>query len=162
MEHPVARLLDWFPDCDFAILEHGFAAHGRDYHLVVEHSGFNEPGRHRLIFTHVVDLGLTTEIRDEVWPRSWSDEFIDYAAWEKAGHPDGYVWGSNWSLAYPGLEAVVPSDVAANWSARVQHPMHEAVVTSERFRLRLVFHDLITEKIDDRTDLVSQVVIPLK
>lgn len=38
---------------------------------------------------------------DEVWPRSWSDEFSDYQRWVSAKEPDGYVWGTNWSLAYP-------------------------------------------------------------
>jgi hypothetical protein len=161
-DHPVSRLLEWLPDCDFAVLEHGLADHGRDYYLLIEHSGYNHPGRHRIIFTHTVELSLTSQVRDDVWPRSWSDVFIDYAAWEQAGQPDGYVWGVNWSLAYPGIKPVEPSSRAANWSQRIQHAMHEMVLTTNQFQLNLIFHDVRTEKIDDRTDLISQTIIPLK
>ena len=162
MRHPVTQLLDWLPDCDFAVLTHGWAPHGRDYYVEIEHSGYNEPGRHRLIFTHVVELWLRTAVRDDVWPHSWSDEFTDYQAWEQAGEPGGYVWGTNWSLAYPGLEAVEPSPKAVRWAERVQHPMHEATLETDRFNLGLIFHDLRTEKIDGQTDLISKVIIPLK
>lgn len=160
-DHPVTRLLEWLPDCDFAVLEHGLTAHGRDYHILIEHSGYNHPGRHRLIFTHVVELSFTTEVRDDVWPGSWSDVFIDYATWEQAGEPEGYVWGVNWSLAYPGLKPIEPSGKAATWTQRVQHPMHEASLTTNQFHLGIVFHELRAERIDDRTDLISKVIIPL-
>lgn len=159
--HPVAQLLTWFPDCDFAILEHGLAPHGRDYQLVVEHSGFDQPGRHRLTLTHVVELTVTTAVRDDVWPRSWDDLFTDYAAWERAGHPDGYVWGTNWSLAYPGWTVVEPSATAARWTERLGHPMFEARVETDRFQLQCCFHALRTEFLDDRTEMVSRVIIPL-
>ena len=162
MDHPVSRVLEWLPESDFAVLEHGFAAHGRDYHFEIEHSGNKKPGRHRLIFTHVVELTFLTQVRDDVWPDSWTDVFTDYAAWERAGNPGGYVWGTNWSLAYPGIKAVVPSMKAATWTDRVKHAMHEVALTTDRFRIELVFHDLLTERIDDRTDLISQVIIPLQ
>jgi hypothetical protein len=162
MEHPLTEVLKWLPECDFAVLDHGFAPYGRDYNLIIEHSGIHQPGRHRLLFTHVVELSVRSEVRDSVWSHSWEDVFTDYAAWEAAGAPDGYVWGCNWSLAYPGIEAVVPSSKAAMWTDRVQHPMHEITLTTDRFRIELVFHSLLTEKIDDRVDLISRVIIPLK
>jgi hypothetical protein len=162
MTHPVSRLLEWLPECDFAVLEHGFAPHGRDYEFLIEHSGYNAPGRHRLIFTHVVEMSFRTEVRDDVWPRSWSDLFTNYQTWEKSGEPDGYVWGTNWSMAYPGIAAVEPSSRATDWAARIQHPMYEATIATDRFRIELVFHDIVTEHIDDRTDLISKVLFPLK
>ena len=160
--HPIARLFEWLPECDFAVLEHGLAQHGRDYRLLLEHSGRVQPGRHWLTFTHVPEFALITEVRDDAWASSWSGPFTDYAAWEAAGEPEGYVWGVNWSLAYPGLRAIEPSAKAANWSSRLHHPMYEVELATNQFRLSLVFHDVRTERVDDRTDLISRVVIPLK
>jgi hypothetical protein len=160
-DHPIARLLEWLPECDFAVLKHGFAPHGRDYHVVVEHSGRHRPGRHRLIFTHVAELAVTTNVRDDVWRESWAEIFTHYGAWDQAGAPEGYVWGVNWSLADPGIKAIAPSTRAAAWAHRLQHAMYEAELGTNQFRLALVFHDLRVEKIDDRTDLISQVIIPL-
>lgn len=62
----------------------------------------SDPGAHELTFTHCVRLEYETRVRDDVWSRSWSDEFVDYQAWLDAGEPDGYVWGTDWSSAYPG------------------------------------------------------------
>ena len=161
MPHPVRQLLEWFPDCDFAVLEHGWAPHGRDYELVVEHSGYTRPGRHRFTFTHVVELAFETRVRDDVWPGSWDDVFTDYAAWQAAGEPPGYVWGVNWSMAYPGLEAVEPSDRAGAWALRVGQDIHEVRLETNQFLMTCCFHALRTEHLDARTDLVSQVIIPL-
>ena len=160
--HPVSRLFKWLPECDFAVLDHGFAPHGRDYRIIVEHSGHNAPGRHQLLFTHVVDLAISTTVRDDVWKESWSDVFTDYAAWEQADEPEGYIWGVNWSLAYPGLKASEASETAAAWSKRLGRPMYEAVLVTNQFRLTLLFHDIRTERVDDRTDLISRVIIPLR
>lgn len=153
-------MLDWFPQLDFGVLEHGFSRHGRDYEIVVE-TTFGDPGRHRLTFTHVVEASVVTQVRDDVWPESWADVFIDYGEWERAGAPGGYVWGSNLSMAYPGIEITEPSAKAAAWAERLDAEMYEVSLTTDRFRLELIFHNLRTEKIDDRTDIVSQVIIPI-
>jgi len=161
-DHPLTRLFEWLPECDFAVLEHGLAPFGRDYHVMVEHSGARKPGRHRIVFTHVPEFSVVTEVRDDVWSESWSDLYTDYAVWEQSGAPAGYVWGVNWSLAYPGLRMIEPSPTAADWSQRLKHPMYEAELATNQFRLRLVFHDIRTEHVDDRTDLISRVIIPLE
>jgi len=65
------------------------------------------------------------------------------------------VWGVNWSLAYPGIKAIEPSSKADTWTTRVQHSMYEAALTRNQFHLAIVFHQLHTEKIDERTISLS-------
>ncbi len=89
--------------CDFAVLGHGLLPHGRDYAFMIEDCLGRDPGRHEIVFTHCVALEYETRVRDDVWPVSWADEFLDYQRWIAAGEPDGYVWGSEWSMAYPGV-----------------------------------------------------------
>jgi len=72
------------------------------------------------------------------------------------------VWDVNSSLAYPGIKAIEPSSKADTWTPCVQHSMYEAALTTNQFHLAIVFHQLHTEKIDERTDLISKVIIPLK
>lgn len=93
---------------------------------------------------------------------SWTDEFTDYERWQDAGEPGGHVWGTNWSLAYPGLLAVRDSPVAAEWSRRLGKDMFEITLETNRFFLRLIFHSVRAQQINDNTDLISQVLIPLK
>jgi hypothetical protein len=154
-------LLEWLPAVDFAVMDHHFATHGRDYIVRVETCLGANPGQHEIVFTHCVRLDYETRVRHDVWPKSWSDEFTDYTRWSAVGEPDGYVWGTNWSLAYPGLRAVPDSAQAAEWSRKLGKQMHELTLETDRFFLRLIFHSLRSRKISDRCDTVSRVIHPL-
>lgn len=159
--HPLDTLLDWFPDCDFGVMDHGFAPHGRDYTFLLEFSTGKDPGQHQVQFTHVVELSYVTSVADDVWTKSWGEAFRDYQSWLDAGEPDGYVWGTCWSLAWPGIRAIALSSKAAAWSVRLGNPMHEAEIESDRFRINLVFSGLRWAKVSDETSTVSSAVIPL-
>jgi hypothetical protein len=160
--HPLAKLFDWFPDRDFAVLDHGFLPHGRDYSMAVESALGKDPGRHRFQFTHVVAVSYATRVSDELWTKSWKDIYVNYDEWEMAGTPPGYLWGTNWSFADPGMRAVEPSPLAEEWSGRLKMDMYEAKLETDRFSLFLVFHSLRVAKIDDRTDTIAQVVTPIE
>lgn len=102
-----------------------------------------------------------TRVRDDVWPRSWEDTLIDYEAWEAAGEPDGYVWGTKWTLAYPGLVYVEGSAIAAEWTARLGKSMHEVTIETDAYLLRVVFHDVRFRQLNCETSPLDKVLIPL-
>jgi hypothetical protein len=160
--HPLDELLRWLPEMDFGVMEHRFANYGRDYIVLVEDCLGSNKGRHEIIFTHCVKAEYETRVRDDVWPQSWTDELIDYNRWINAGEPGGYVWGTSWSLAYPGIRANRDSAEAAEWSRRIGKPMYETTLETDLFFLRLIFHSIRTRKVGDSADTVSQVIVPLK
>ncbi|PYU78350.1 MAG: hypothetical protein DMG50_27850 [Acidobacteria bacterium] len=155
--NPLDELFKWLPEADFAVLEHRFAKHGRDYILLVEDSLGSNPGQHEIVFTQCVKAECETRVRDEVWLKSWSDEFTDTERWTSAGEPDGYVWGTNWSVAYPGFRAVLDSAHAAEWSRRLGKQMFETTLETDRFFLRLVFHSIRSRKTSEKHETISQV-----
>lgn len=106
---PIKRLLEWLPECDFAVMDHGFAPHGRDYLLRVQECLGPDPGEHLVEFTHTVFQELTTRVLPNGWLEAWHGVFCDYKLWLDAGEPGGYVWGTNWSMAYPGLKVIASS-----------------------------------------------------
>jgi len=138
-------------------MQHGFAPHGRDYVFIIQDFW----GTHELTFSHVVDLKYGTRVRDEVWLESWSNEFVDYGAWLAAGEPNGYVWGSNWSLAYPGISLPSATPEAEDWSRRLRRPMHLVVIETDRFSIALIFSDARLRKLSDDASIVRKVIIPL-
>lgn len=142
-------------------MAHGFAAHGRDYFFRLENSFGPAPGTYQLTFSHVVESSYVSAVSDEVWQKSWSDDFTDYARWESAGEPDGYVFGTNWSLAYPGFEAIDADPSAAAWSERLQQPMFAATVETDRFNISLVFHSISYVWLSGCDSTVSQVIVPM-
>lgn len=147
---------------DVGVMSHGFAEHGRDYVFVLEDSISARPGGYRLTFTHVVELDYQTALSAETWLASWSDDFTDYQQWETAGEPDGYVFGTNWSLAYPGFDILDQDTAATSWTLKLGRPMFAASVTTDRFKLRIVFHGAHLEQISDEAPTVRQVIIPMK
>jgi hypothetical protein len=161
-ENPLTRLLKGtLSEYDFGVLEHGFAPHGRDYRFLIQDSLCRDPGTYELTFTHVVDLKYETRVREKVWPISWSDEFTDYARWRASGEPEGYVFGTDWSLAYPGISIVLGSLEAQDWTKRLMRPMYSASVETDRFYISLVFSDVRHQKLSDEIGVVRRVVIPL-
>jgi hypothetical protein len=160
--NPLAEhLLEWLPAVDVAVLSHGFAAHGRDYSFVLQDSTGPKSGTFELTFTHVVQLAHETRVRDDVWPNSWDDVFLEYQQWQAAGEPSGYVWGTNWSLAYPGFEAPNDTPEALAWSQRLGKQMHSMSLETDRFRVVMIFHEVRVRRLSDDTGTVSQVIIPI-
>lgn len=156
------KLLDLLPEIDFGVLGHGYLPYMRDYAVVVQLAGDSpSSGVHRCIFTHCVIAHVTTRVRDTTWSASWGDELIDYETWQKSGEPDGFVWGTNWSLAYPGLSFVPDSPDASDWSTRIGKEMHEITIETEAFYLRLVCHDVRMERISSDRSPLNKVLIPL-
>lgn len=147
---------------DFGVMEHGFLPHGRDYRFLIQDSLCRDPGTYELIFTHIVDFRYETRVGDTTWQHSWADEYTDYARWTQAGSPDGYVFGTEWSLAYPGLSVSPPSPEAVRWSQRLQRSMSSVTLETDRFSIALIFHSVQHKKLSIAMGAVKQVLIPLQ
>jgi hypothetical protein len=162
VDNPLTKLLSGaLSECDFGVLEHGFTPHGRGYRFVIQDSLCIEPGTYELTFTHVVGLKYETRVADKVWLISWTDEFTNYASWQASGEPDGYVFGTDWSLAYPGISILSASTEAQDWTKRLLRPMHSASIETDRFHISLVFSDVHHRRLSDEIETVRKVVIPL-
>lgn len=160
--NPLGDLLNGtLSEYDFAVFEHGFAPHGRDYRFVIQDSLCSAPGTYELVFSHVVDLKYETRVGDRIWQISWTDEFTDYAKWKASGEPEGYVFGTEWSLAYPGITVHASSPETRGWSERLQHPMYSASIETDQFCISFIFSGVIHRKISAQIDIVRQVIIPL-
>jgi hypothetical protein len=161
-DNPLTELLKGaLSEFDFGVLEHGFAPHGRDYRFLIQDSLCNDPGTYELIFTHVVGLKYETRVGEKIWSMSWADEFTDYARWKASGEPEGYVFGTDWSVAYPGISILLASPETQDWSNRLQRPMYSASVETDRFCISLVFSEARHRKVSDEVGVVRQVLIPL-
>jgi hypothetical protein len=98
-------------------------------------------------FSHCPSAIVSTAVKDTNWQKSWDDVFTDYGAWERAGCPEGYVWGVCYSDAYPGASYIDNSALAQEWSRRLNKPMHEVRIETNGHNLALVFHDLIVKEL---------------
>lgn len=80
---------------------------------------------------------------------------------ERAGEPEGYVWGTNIIGAYPGFGQVNNSAKADEWSKRLNRTMQEVQLEAEIFKFNFIFHNWTIKKLNDTTDTVKQFVFPL-
>ena len=159
------RLEEYGGFVDVGILRHGFASHMRDHDVLFEamwgkKEWGDDKGTYRLRFTHCPEVSTETSVSDASWRESWSDIFVDYEDWIEAGEPDGFVWGVCWSCAYPGLRYVKSSSLAREWSKRLDKQMHEVVIDTEAFHLRVVFHDYTVTKLNSEVQVVHKVIHP--
>jgi hypothetical protein len=109
----------------------------------------------------VVDFKYETRVGAKIWLMSWADEFTDYAMWKASGEPEGYVFGTEWSLAYPGIIILPASPEAMRWSELLNRPMYSASLETDLFCISLVFSEARHRKLSDEIGTVRQVLIPL-
>jgi hypothetical protein len=152
---------------DVAILAHGFARHMRDYDILFEAMWGNEEwadnkGTYRLRFTHCPEVLVVTNLSDANWKQAWSDAFTNYADWQTAGEPEGFVWGVCWSNAYPGITYVDNSQRALKWTERLGVTMHEVTLETEAFLLQIIFHDFSVKKLTDEVSVIDKVMFPIE
>ena len=70
-----------------------------------------------------------------------------------------YVWGTNWSLAYPEVASRSGPGVSRRMeSRRLDKEMFEVTLATDCFFLRLVFHSIRSQKKSDPHNTVSQVI----
>ncbi|MBF6612677.1 MAG: hypothetical protein IVW55_06060 [Chloroflexi bacterium] len=147
---------------DVAILSHGFSPYMRDYDIVAEVGGTGQGvGTYLYRFTHCTEAHYATRVSDNAWRASWNDTYINYESWMQAGQPEGFVWGTQWSMAYPGLAYIEDSELASHWSSRLQASMHEVSIETEAFSINLVFHDVFVTKLSGEVSIIDKAVIPL-
>jgi len=128
---------------DSGIVRHDFALFSRDYDVLIEINGRQFLFR----FTHCVSAVIKTSVKDAAWKQSWDDSFTDEESYEKAGRPEGYFWGVNYSAAYPGAKLLADSIDARDWSIRLGKQMWEVGIETNAHDIDLIFHDLRTSEV---------------
>ncbi|GIH25648.1 hypothetical protein Aph01nite_39580 [Acrocarpospora phusangensis] len=86
----------------------------------------------------------TTTVPAGIWRESLDDRLTTYRT---GADLDGYVWGVNWQLLYPGATLVTDSPTAQNWAAAVGIDFHEIRIQTNAHDLTLVFSDLQIEEL---------------
>jgi hypothetical protein len=131
---------------DIELFRHGFTANFRDYEIEVN----RQDGSFLYRFTHCVTAEVSTVLKDDTWTRSWDDIFTHPERDDAWG--DNYTW-VRYTVAYPGPTYHQGSARSSDWERRLGHPMHEASIETNVYKLTLVFHDLVISRIGDGRDL---------
>ena len=133
----------------------------RDYELIVEnHVGPAEPGTYSYLFRYCVEAHVSTPLSGAIYRESLDDRLIDY---ESGKDLNGYVWGVNWSLLYPGWSLISPSQKAAKWGKEIGIEFHEVVIESNAYTIALVFSELTITKLSEQVSQgINQTFIPVR
>ena len=96
---------------------------------------------------------------EHIYKQSLDVRLTDY---ESGKDLDGYVWGGNWSLLYPGWTLATSSERADRWTARIGIEFHEVRIETNAYTIALVFSDLAVTKLSDHiTSGIKRTYIPL-
>ncbi|MER7362643.1 YxiG-like protein [Nonomuraea wenchangensis] len=133
---------------DQALLHHGFVDYMRDYQLVIHATADPRTGiaptTLRYLFRHCVQAHCTTTVPPGTWRDSLDDRLITY---ETGVNLDGYVWGVNWQMLYPGATLITDSPAARDWAAAIGIDFHEVRIQTNAHDLALIFSDLHIEEL---------------
>lgn len=128
---------------DQALLRHGFVDYMRDYELIIHTTADPatriEPTQLRYLFRYCVQANCTTTVPAKIWRDSLDDRLINY---DTGIDLDGYVWGVNRQLLYPGATLITDSPTAHQWTKTIGIDFHEVRIQTNAHDLTLVFSDL--------------------
>ncbi len=93
---------------------------------------------------------------------STSDNFTDYKKWLETGEKEGFVWGVNYALAYPGFTILDNSAKADRWTKILGFDMFNVTLETETYKIDFVTSDFEIVKLNDDTDLIKRLFIKLK
>ena len=148
---------------DVAILTHGFVPYKRDYFFHIETMWKdNFAGQYIILFKHCYWMTYETIANEETLKQSWDDCFINFEDYLKNNEPEGYVWGTNWANAYPGFSVLQNSENATKWTKKLEKQMKELEVVSEIFKVNLIYNNWTIEKVNEKTNLITQAFFPLQ
>lgn len=144
---------------DTAILTHGYFPYKRDYYFHLEMGGIKPwAGQYLLTLRHCYEMSSQIILNSDALVESWDDCFISMEAHKNAGEPEGYIWGTNWTLAYPGFSIIDISAKAEAWTQKLNKRMLEMVVETETIKMNLIFHEWSLKKMNDESGLISQAI----
>jgi hypothetical protein len=147
---------------DAAILRHGFTDYMRDYEIIVgARNGPPETDIHKYQFIGCVEVAYQSTL-DGWFSRSLSDDLVlSGADFPEKKNPPGFVWGIRYATAYPGLKYVENGARAEYWSKKVGRKMHEVLIGTNVYSLRLVFADVRYSFLGHEPDVQVQKDYPL-
>jgi hypothetical protein len=147
---------------DVAILRHGFSEYNRDYDFVFEVDSSADSGQFLLRFKHVYKLSYVTSLTTEALKVSTNDNFTDYKKWQETGEKEGFVWGVNYALAYPGFTMLDNYAKGRQLDQGFGFEMFNVTLETETYKIDFVTSDFEVIKLNNDTDLTKGLFIKLK
>ncbi|MEU0568558.1 hypothetical protein ABZ297_24690 [Nonomuraea sp. NPDC005983] len=91
-----------------------------------------------------MQANCATTVPAGIWRESLDDRLITY---ETGVDLNGYVWGVNWQMLYPGATLIADSPTARSWAAAIGIDFHEVRIQTNAHDLTLIFSDLRIEEL---------------
>ncbi|MEU8544160.1 hypothetical protein AB0C52_29900 [Streptomyces sp. NPDC048717] len=128
---------------DHAVVYHGYTTYMRDYEVVVHVTSDSRtgiaPAHLRYLFRYCVEVRCETSLRPETWRVSLDDRLVDSVTGDGL---DGFVWGVEWQMLYPGARLLAEPEATRRWSKALGIDFHEACIESGAHKLTLLFSEL--------------------
>ena len=126
---------------DVLILRHGFSNNNREYVFLIETNWIeNKAGQYLLTFENCFELKFQT-----------TPEQVKNSDWE-----------GNCVNLYPGFESPQNSENSVEWSNKTGYKLQEYNLTTELFSMKFLSTGFQFQKLNNHTDLINQISIPIE
>ena len=139
---------------DAEIVTHGFLPTMRDYRLGVQRLDYEPLGTFDYVFRGCMEARYEVTLRPEAV--SLDDRLLDQQSSQELDVPLGFQWWvATACSSEEGVHHSRVSERARFWEERLALPMHELVISTNVYRLALVFHDLVVTPVADLSPTIQ-------
>ena len=141
--------LDQYDLFDQAIIRHGMLNNIRDYEVIGFIYGQEYEEEIQYIFKGCIKADFKVIVKPEHY--SMDDRLLDLSRQSESDYPNGFIWGVNYAVTYPGLTLTENSDELIQLEKTYGLKFNKIFIETNAYELTLIFHDLDTRLLK-RTD----------
>lgn len=142
MAFTIKEKLEKYNLYDQAILRHGMLECIRDYEVIGCITGIDFDIEVQFVFKGCINVDFKVKVAPEHY--SMDDRLLDIDRQDEADYPEGFIWGANYALNYPGWTLYQDSDELKSLEKAYNIKFYKIHFDTNAYHLTLIFHDLDT------------------
>lgn len=125
---------------DQSIIRHGMLEYIRDYEIIGYLKGKNSDVELQYIFKGCIKSNFQIKVAPENF--SLDKRLLDLDKQTESDYPRGFIWGTNFSIVYPGWKMTENSDELKELEKSYGIKFYEILFETNAYELTLIFHDV--------------------
>lgn len=141
----IKEKLEEFDLFDQAITRHGMLECIRDYEVIGYLSGVDFESEVQFIFKGCIKVDYKVKVAPEHY--SMDDRLLDLDRQDEPDYPEGFIWGANFAVVYPGWTLKQDTDELKKLEKNYGLKFYEIYFDTNAYDLTIIFHEIDTKEL---------------
>lgn len=130
---------------DQAITRHGMLECIRDYEVISYLSGMDFDSEVQYVFKGCIKVDYKVKVAPEHY--SMDDRLLDIDRQDESDYPEGFIWGANFAVVYPGWTLKQDTDEIKMLEKTYGLKFYQVYFDTNAYDLTITFHDIDTKEL---------------